>query len=78
MKVLVTGGSGFIGSYLVSALVGNGDEVIVLDNFSTGMRISHHNQPSMFQCIEGSILDEELVLTLPYLDCEQTFLGPKL
>jgi UDP-glucose 4-epimerase len=64
MKVLVTGGSGFIGSYLVSALVRNGDEVIVLDNFSTGMRISHHNQPSMFECIEGSILDEELVKNL--------------
>lgn len=36
MKVLVTGGAGFIGSNLVDALVARGDEVAVLDNLSTG------------------------------------------
>jgi UDP-glucose 4-epimerase len=36
MKTIVTGGSGFIGSHLVDALLGLKHEVTVLDNLSTG------------------------------------------
>ena len=38
MRALVTGGAGFIGSNLVDALVERGDEVVVIDNVSTGKR----------------------------------------
>lgn len=37
-KIIVTGGAGFIGSHLVDALVGKAEEIIVLDNFSTGRK----------------------------------------
>ena len=38
MRVLITGGAGFVGSHLVDAHVARGDEVVVVDNLSTGRR----------------------------------------
>ncbi len=38
MRIVVTGGAGFIGSHLVDALIGRGDEVLVVDDLSTGVR----------------------------------------
>jgi len=38
MRALVTGGAGFIGSHLVDALVARGNDVLVLDDLSTGRR----------------------------------------
>ena len=36
MKVLITGGAGFVGSHLAEALLARGDEVYVIDNLQTG------------------------------------------
>ncbi|MGH2997003.1 MAG: NAD-dependent epimerase/dehydratase family protein, partial [Gaiellaceae bacterium] len=38
MRAIVTGGAGFIGSHVVDALVARGDEVLVVDDLSSGRR----------------------------------------
>ncbi len=38
MRILITGGAGFIGSHIVDALVRNGDRVSIIDDFSSGQR----------------------------------------
>ena len=45
MRSIVTGGAGFIGSHLIDRLVARGDDVLVLDNLSSGKAefLAHHN-----------------------------------
>ena len=59
MRYLVTGGAGFIGSHLVEALAARGDEVLVLDNLSTGDRGNIENllAAGTVELVEGDILD---------------------
>ena len=38
MRVLITGGAGFIGSHLAERLLARGDQVVVIDNYATGRR----------------------------------------
>lgn len=66
MKLLVTGGAGFIGSHLSQALIDLGHSVIALDNLSTGTvkNISELMGVSSFEFVQGSMLDEKLVRTL--------------
>jgi UDP-glucose 4-epimerase len=59
MKALVTGGAGFIGSNLVDALVERGDDVRVLDNFSTGNRANLEGLE--IEVIEGELRSYERV-----------------
>jgi len=63
VKILVTGGAGFIGSHLTDCLVADGHAVTVLDNFSTGTRtnLSHLENCSQVKIVEGTILDVQLV-----------------
>ncbi len=58
---LVTGGAGFIGSNLVTALVERGETVRVLDNFSTGHRANLAPVADRIELMEGDIRDPEQV-----------------
>jgi UDP-glucose 4-epimerase len=61
MGVLVTGGAGFIGSHMVLELLDAGEDVVVLDNLSTGFRWA---VPDGAQFVEGDIGDQALVRRL--------------
>jgi UDP-glucose 4-epimerase len=60
MKYLITGGAGFIGSYLSESLTARGDSVTVVDNLSTGKNILNNS----VEFIEGSIFDRNLMEAL--------------
>ena len=63
MKILITGGAGFIGSHLSELLISEGNQVIALDNQSTGSE-KNLNPSSNLEVINGSILDSDLVDSL--------------
>jgi UDP-glucose 4-epimerase len=64
MRILITGGAGFIGSHLTDRLVADGHQITILDNLATGRKenLSAHLSGASVTFIEGSILD------LPILD----------
>lgn len=59
MRVLVSGGAGFIGSHLCDSLLSDGHEVTALDNFITGrpLNITHLEQHPRFRLIEADVVD---------------------
>ena len=74
MRVLITGGAGFIGSHLAEALLKRGDQVDVLDDLSTGRieNIAHLRSHPDFSYTIGSVTDESAVADL--MDqCDMTF-----
>lgn len=61
MRVLVTGGAGFIGSHIVDAVIADGHEPVVIDDFSSGSR---ENLPSDVPIFEADIRDRERILKI--------------
>ena len=58
MKILVTGGAGFIGAHLVAAALAAGDEVVALDNMRRGVRAKLSDEARL---VEGDIRDRDTV-----------------
>jgi nucleoside-diphosphate-sugar epimerase len=72
LRVLVTGGAGFIGSHTVDKLLAEGFDVIVLDNLRSGRleNIKQHATTRNFQFVHGDIRDSHLVRDLVSdIDC---------
>ena len=63
MRVLVTGGAGFIGSHLCERLIKDGNEVICLDNFFTGRKqnISHLMSHPAFELVRHDVTEPILL-----------------
>ncbi len=61
MKILIIGGAGYIGSHVAHAFMDNGDQIAVLDDFSTGSRI---NTPEHIEIYEGNILDNDCLRSI--------------
>jgi len=57
MRVVVAGGSGFLGSHLCDALVGRGDRVVCVDNFITGSpdNVAHLSDSDAFELVEADV-----------------------
>ena len=64
MRVLITGGAGFIGSHLADALLAQGDTVTILDNLTTGSRANIAHIENQITIHQGDIRDEALVSSL--------------
>ena len=62
-KILVTGGAGFLGSHLIDLLLSQGNEIICLDNFSTGSKknIAHLEENKNFELIEHDITNPIMI-----------------
>jgi UDP-glucose 4-epimerase len=64
-RVAVTGGAGFIGSHLVDALLKNGADVTVVDNFSTGKPefLSHQKDNPHLRIVQADVLDADALVS---------------
>ena len=63
MRIIVTGGAGFIGSHLCERLLGQGHQVICLDNFFTGRRenIEHLLGHRNFELLRHDVIEPILL-----------------
>jgi UDP-glucose 4-epimerase len=74
LRVLITGGSGFIGSHLSDALIARGDDVVVLDDLSTGSidNVRHLLDHPRFRMVVDTVHNEQIVQRLTD-ECDAVF-----
>lgn len=74
MKILITGGAGFIGSHLADKLLAEGNEITVIDDLSTGrfLNIAHLEEDPKFRLIIDTVLNTDLMETLVQ-DCDRVY-----
>lgn len=61
MKILITGGAGFVGSHLIAALLAQNHEIVCLDNFSTGKKENIEALASKITVLEGDIREKDIL-----------------
>ncbi|NMB92553.1 MAG: NAD-dependent epimerase/dehydratase family protein [Parcubacteria group bacterium] len=61
MKILLTGGAGFIGSHLVDKLIAEKHKVIIIDNLSTGRKENINPQAKFYRCDIASLKASEII-----------------
>lgn len=63
MKILITGGAGFVGSHLADKLIGQGHDITVIDDLSTGQysNVAHLEGTDRFRLIIDTVLNEKLM-----------------
>lgn len=72
MKVLVTGGAGFIGSHIVDQLLANGHEVVIIDNMSSGKEVNLHPKATFYRSnIEDLRVQEIFAMEKPEIVIHQ-------
>lgn len=74
MKILITGGAGFIGSHLTDACLARGDQITIVDNLSTGRKenLAHLEGNPSVKLIVDSIFNTELMRQVTS-ECDQIF-----
>lgn len=74
MKILITGGAGFIGSHLADMLIEMGEEVFVIDDLSTGslVNVEQHQSQERFHLVVDTILNEAVMNELVF-KCDQIY-----
>ena len=74
MKILITGGAGFIGSHLADRLLENGEEVYVIDDLSSGSlkNVEHLQDNPQFHLVVDTVLHEAVMNELVF-KCEHIY-----